>query len=114
MFRTTKAKVFSAVAVPAVVGAIMIGAAGAWFHGANPVFAPEPARLNSTLSTASVGATYVTTLRATKAYFLSATTWTASSLPAGAPCSSTWGLAPGTTVYGVVLATGNYRKCSAG
>jgi hypothetical protein len=54
---------------------------------------------------------YVNTLRATTAYFMSSTNWMVSSLPAGAPCSTTSGLPAGTTVYSVIQASGSYRKC---
>lgn len=111
MFRTTKTKVFSAVAAPAIVAAIVIGAAGAWLHGASPVFAPEPARLTSTLyGSGASSAMYVTTLKPTSAYFLSSS-WTWSSLPAGYPCSTTYPRPSGVTVYSTIQASGNYRKC---
>jgi hypothetical protein len=111
MSRTITSKLGSAVAVVAVVAAVIVGAAGAWLHGAGGVRAPEPARLNTTLyASGATSATYVTTLRSTSGYFLSGS-WTASSLPAGYPCSTTYPVAAGTTLYTTVQAVGNYRKC---
>ena len=112
MLRTTRSKLIPGVALAAVVAAAALAAGGAWFACAGGVRAPEPARLNGSLNATSIGATYVTTFRQTSAYFLSNTSWTLSSLPVGYPCSATWGLAGGSTVYGVVMASGNYRKCS--
>ena len=82
-----------------------------WTASAGTALAPEPARLNGALTASSVPATYVDSSVKTNAYFLSSTSWTLSSIPAGAPCSTTWGLAAGTTIYSVVQASGNYRKC---
>jgi hypothetical protein len=93
------------------VAAALTAAGGAWFAGAGGVKAPEPARLNSTLySSGSTSAIYITTLRATSAYFLSSS-WTPSSIPAGVPCSTTYPVSAGTTLYKVVYASGNYRRC---
>jgi hypothetical protein len=106
-----RSKLISTAALPAVVAAVMVGAAGAWFHGAGGVRAPEPARLNTTLyASGAAGATYVITARTTSAYFLSGS-WTYSSIPAGTPCSTTYPVPAGTTVYTVVYASGSYRKC---
>jgi hypothetical protein len=109
----TTSKRSSGTAVAAVVAAATVAAVAAWFANASAVRAPEPARLNATLSSTSVSGLYITSLKATNVYFLSNTNWTARDLPSGAPCSATWGLSTGATVYGVVMAAGNYRKCSA-
>jgi hypothetical protein len=106
-----KTKLISAAALAAVVAAVIVGAAGAWFHGAGGVHAPEPARLNSTLySSGAAVATYVNTGGSTSAYFLSGS-WTWSSLPIGAPCSTTYPVPASTTLYKVVYASGSYRRC---
>jgi hypothetical protein len=98
-------------AIILVVAAAILAAAGAWFHGASPVSAPEPARLNSTLyATGAASATYVNTSKSTSGYFLSSS-WTPSSIPVGLPCSTTYPLPAGTTLYKVVQASGNYRRC---
>jgi hypothetical protein len=111
MYRTTRDRLFSAAALAAVVAAAVVAAAGAWFHGAGGVQAPEPARLNSTLlQSGGDSAVFVNTLRSTTAYFLSGS-WTPSSIPAGLPCSTTYPLPAGTTLYKVVYASGSYRKC---
>jgi hypothetical protein len=111
MFRKMSDKVISGVALVAVVSALIVGATGGWFAGAGTVRAPEPARLNSTLyNTGATSATYITSHGGTNAYFLSSS-WTPSSLPAGYPCSTTAPVPYGTTLYGVIYASGNYRKC---
>jgi hypothetical protein len=111
MFRKTSDKVISGAVLLTVVAAVIVGATGGWFAGAGTVSAPEPARLNSTLySTGPSSATYVNTLRSTSGFFLSSS-WTPSSIPAGYPCSTTYPVPAGTTLYGVVYASGNYRKC---
>jgi hypothetical protein len=111
MFRTLISRLFSAVALSAVVAAVIVGAAGAWLHGAGGVRAPEPARLNSTLyATGATSATYVNSLKSTSGYFLSGS-WTPSSIPAGVPCSTTYPVPAGTTLYKVVYASGSYRRC---
>ena len=112
MFGTMRSKLISKAALPAVLAAVIVGAAGGWFANAGSVRAPEPARLTSTLGPSPAGAFYIVTRTATTAYYLSNTTWTASNIPAGLPCSSKPGLAAGTTVYGTVVAAGNYRRCS--
>jgi hypothetical protein len=112
MSRKLMSKLISAAALPAVVAAVIVGSAGGWFHGAGGVLAPEPARLNSTLySSGASSATYVNTLHSTLGYFLSGS-WTPSSLPAGYPCSTTYPVSAGTTLYKVVYASGSYRKCA--
>jgi hypothetical protein len=89
----------------------LICAAMVWMAGAGTALAPEPARLNSTLySSGATSATYVNTLSSTSAYFLSSS-WTPSSLPVGAPCSTTFPRPAGTTLSTVVVASGSYRKC---
>jgi hypothetical protein len=111
MLRTTKSKLVSGAALAAVVAAAILAAGGAWFAGAGGVLAPEPARLNSTLySSGASSAIYITSLRSTSGYFLSSS-WTPSSIPAGLPCSTTYPVPAGTTLYKVVYASGNYRKC---
>ena len=94
----------------------LICAAVVWMAGAGSAVAPEPARLTSTLaSTGGSNAVYVTSLSRTTAYFLSAS-WTPSSLPVGAPCSSVapvpYNPANPLTLTTVVQGSGNYRRCA--
>jgi hypothetical protein len=111
MTRNTRNRLFSAVALPAVAAGLIAAAAGVWLHGASPVFAPEPARLTSTLySSGASTVIYVTTLRQGSAIFLSGS-WTPSSAPAGMPCSTTYPVPAGTVLYHVVYASGSYRRC---
>lgn len=111
MFRTMSDKVISAAALATVVAAVIVGLTGGWLAGAGAVSAPEPARLNSTLSgSGPSSATYVNTQNSTSAYFVSSS-WTPSSIPAGYPCSTTYPVSAGTTLYRTVYANGNYRRC---
>jgi hypothetical protein len=111
MSRTFRSKLISAVALPAVVVAVLVVAAGWWLHGAGGVRAPEPARLNSTLyASGASSATYIESNQATSGYFLSSS-WTPSSLPAGYPCSTTYPVPAGTILYKTVQASGSYRRC---
>jgi hypothetical protein len=89
----------------------LVCAAAVWIAAAGSALAPEPARLNSTLySSGADSATYINTLRATNAYFVSSS-WMPSSVPAGTPCSTTAPVPAGTILTKVVVASGGYRKC---
>jgi hypothetical protein len=85
--------------------------AGTLLPGAGTAMAPEPARLNATLYSGSTPGVYVSSSLPTTVYFLS-TSWTYSSVPAGAPCSPTAPIPAGSITTRVVLATGSYRRCS--
>ena len=94
----------------------LICAAVVWMAGAGSAVAPEPARLTSTLSTTgAANGVYIYSLGRTTAYFLSAS-WTPSSLPVGAPCSTVAPLPYNPlkplTLTTVVQGSGNYRRCA--
>jgi hypothetical protein len=95
----------------AALAIVAASAGGAFLAHSGTALAPEPARLNSTLySSGASSATWINTNAVTYAYFLSSS-WTPSSLPAGYPCSTVYPLAAGTTLYKVIQASGNYRRC---
>lgn len=87
-------------------------AAAIWMATAGSALAPEPARLNSTLySTGSSTVIYVYSLASGRGYYLSSS-WTPSSLPIGAPCSTTAPVPAGTVLTAVVQGSGSYRRCA--
>lgn len=93
----------------------MVSAAVVWMGSSGTALAPEAARLNSTLyNSGASSATYVTTNKQTSGYYLSGS-WTPSSLPIGAPCSTTapiyYNSASPVTLYTVVQGSGSYRRC---
>lgn len=96
----------------AVLATGVLAAIGAWLYSAGPVKAPEAARLNSTLyaSDSWTPVLYVYSNLAGRGYFVSGS-WTPSTAPAGAPCSTTAPVPAGTVLYKVVYASGNYRRC---
>jgi len=105
-------KIRSRFALAAAVSVAAVAATGAWLYSAGPVKAPEPARLTSTLygSGSRTPVLYVYSNLAGYGYFLSSS-WTWSTAPAGAPCSTTAPVPAGTVLYGIVYASGNYRRC---
>ena len=90
-----------------------IGAAGGvWLTGARSALAPEPARVNGNLygNGWSTTANYITSGGTTTAWYWSGS-WSASSIPAGVPCT-TRALQAGETATQVIQAYGNYRRCA--
>lgn len=72
---------------------------------------PEPARLNTSLTTngSTASATYLNTSVGTSAYRWTSS-WTSGSAPAGLPCA-TVSVSQGTTIYATLQASGSFRKC---
>ena len=85
------------------VGTLLLSAA--------PAAAPEPARLNASLSgkNSSASATYTYSNVSTRAYQWPGT-WAVGSIQPGTPCA-TYAAATGTTLYSTIQASGSYRKC---
>jgi hypothetical protein len=96
----------------AAVAIVAASAGGAFLANSGSALAPEPARLNSTLTSSftPVYVTYIYTNTSGTARFMSSS-WTYSTIPAGTPCVDFYPVPAGYVTSRVVIANGNYRKC---